>query len=98
MLETDYQAKLKVKIKTLIPGSIVLKNDAGEIQGFPDLTIFYKGSYALLEVKKTKNASRQPNQEYYINKMSKDTFARFIYPENEEEVINDLQRAWGIIR
>ena len=38
------------------------------------------------------------NQPYYVEKMNKMSFSRFIFPENEEEVLNDLQQAFGTKR
>lgn len=93
--ESQFQAKLIRKLKEMFPGCIVLKNDANYIQGFPDLTILYKNQkWALLECKRESEAHKQPNQEYYVRKGNEMGFARFISPENEEEVLNDLQQAF----
>ena len=94
-LEADYQSELKEKIENLIPGCTVLKNDANWIQGFPDLSVLYHGKYAVLEVKRSEKEKHRPNQDYYIDEHSKYTCSRFIFPENEEEVLDELQRALG---
>jgi hypothetical protein len=96
--ETEYQTKLMRKIRLLIPGCVVLKNDPRHTQGFPDLLILYKDMWAILEVKRSRNATIQPNQNYYVQSLGAMSFASFIYPENEEEVLSDLQRAFGIKR
>lgn len=93
MKERDYQAALIKKLKKLFPGCMVLKNDEQYIQGIPDLTIFYKDRWAMLEVKIDPRASIRPNQEYYVAQANGMSFAAFINPENEEEVIRDLQQA-----
>lgn len=93
MKERDYQAALIKKLKKLFPGCMVLKNDEQYIQGIPDLTIFYKDRWAMLEVKIDSRASIRPNQEYYVAQANGMSFAAFINPENEEEVIRDLQQA-----
>lgn len=93
MLERNFQADLIKDIKHRFPGCIILKNDPNYIQGFPDLTIFYENKWALLETKRSKIASHRPNQDYYIEKGNKMSFARFICPENKEEVLNELQQA-----
>lgn len=98
MLETEYQAKLIEKIHRRIPGCVVLKNDTAFRQGIPDLTILYHDRWALLEVKPHKGARLQPNQRYYVELLSDMSFAAFIYPENEEEVLDDLQRAFSVGR
>ena len=94
-LESKFQAKLIKELKELFPGCIVLKNDPNYLQGIPDLTIFYKDKWATLEVKKSEKASHQPNQEYYVNVMCLMSYSRFIYPENKEEVLHELQLAFG---
>ena len=90
MEENKYQGKLIKKIKTLLPGCMVLKNDPNYIQGIPDLSVMYKTKWATLEVKRGKSAEHQPNQDYYVNEMNEMSFSRFIFPENEKEVLNDL--------
>ena len=79
-----------------IPDLTVLYKDkwASYIQGIPDLTVLYKDKWAVLECKKESNATHQPNQDYYIGLLDKMSFARFIYPENKEEVLNELQQAF----
>lgn len=94
MLESKFQAKLIKKLKEMFEGCIVMKNDSGYIQGIPDLLVLYKDKWAALECKKSTKAKRQPNQEYYVQKMDEMSFSRFISPENEEEVLNDLQRTF----
>lgn len=93
MKESQYQAQLIKRLEDLFPGSIVLKNDAGYRQGIPDLTLFYEDRWAMLEVKISPNARRQPNQAHYLTQFDNMSFAAFICPENEEEVLDALQRA-----
>lgn len=93
ILEKDYQALLKKKIRDILPGSIVLKSDPNDIQGIPDLLVLYNDKWASLEVKRNEKASHRPNQDYYVAAMDAMSFSRFIYPENEEEVLNELQQA-----
>lgn len=93
--ERDFQSSLIKEIKKIFPGCMVLKNDPNYIQGIPDLTIFYKNKWATLEVKKDEKSKRQPNQSYYVNKMNGMSFSRVIYPENKEEVLNELQQSFG---
>ena len=71
---------------------MVMKLDPSDIQGIPDLLVLYKNKWATLENKRTKNSTRQPNQEYYVDKMNSMSFSRFIYPENKDEVIGELKR------
>lgn len=94
-LERDFQAKLIKELKRRFPGCIVMKNDPCYIQGIPDLVILYKDKWAALECKKSTNAKRRPNQEYYVGLMDEMSFSRFICPENKEEVLNELQQTFG---
>ena len=92
MKESKFQSNLKKELKNMFPGCIVTKLDSGDIQGIPDLLILYKNKWATLENKRTAEAHRQPNQEYYVNKMNDMSFSKFIYPENKEEVLTDLKK------
>ena len=94
MKESKFQADLKKELKTMFPGCIVTKLDSGDIQGIPDLLILYKNKWATLENKRSATASKRPNQEYYVNKMNEMSFSRFIFPENKEEVLNELREAF----
>ena len=94
-LERDFQSNLIKEIKEMLPGCIVMKNDSSYIQGIPDLLILYKDKWASLEVKKNSRAKKQPNQEYYVGQMDEMSFSRFIYPENKEEILNELFQAFG---
>ena len=95
MLESQYQAKLMKRIKTLLPGCLILKNDTEYLQGIPDLTIFYGDRWGMLEVKRSEKDRNnpQPNQEWWVDLISEMSYAAFIYPEIEEEVLNDLQQS-----
>lgn len=89
--ENKFQAEVIEDIKRLLPGCLVLKNDSAYLQGIPDLTILYRKSWAVLEVKRSGNEPKQPNQDYYIQTLDEMSFAAFIYPENKEAILNELQ-------
>jgi hypothetical protein len=91
MLESVYQARLIKKLEARFPGCIVLKNDSSYRQGIPDLLVLYKDRWALLEAKASADAPQQPNQEHYIGRGNELSFAAFIFPENEKEVLDALQ-------
>lgn len=88
--ERMFQSRLIKRLKDTFDGLIVLKNDANYLQGIPDWILIFGNKWAFLECKKSKNASFRPNQEYYLEKLNAMSFARAIYPENEDEVITDL--------
>ena len=80
------------EIKKEFPGCLVMKNDSAYIQGIPDWTILYKDKWAVLEAKREANANKQPNQDYYVEKLNDMSYSRFVYPENKDEVINELHK------
>lgn len=94
-LESGFQDRLISDLKAMFPGCMITKLDSSYIQGIPDLLILYKNRWAVLECKKSANARKQPNQDYYVDKMNKMSFAAFICPENKEEVLHELQRSFS---
>lgn len=91
-LESKFQSELRKELLEKFPGCIVTKLDAGNIQGIPDLLVLHNDKWCTLECKKSATARHQPNQDYYVDKMNKMSFSRFIYPENREEVLSELER------
>ena len=98
MLENRFKTNLINELEEMFPGCMVLHLDPNEIQGIPDLLILYKDKWAALEGKKSANESHRPNQDYYVNLMNNMSFAAFIYPENKEEVLYELQKAFRVRR
>lgn len=94
MKESQFQYLLIKELKEEFPGCMVLKNDPNYIQGIPDILILFRDRWAALEIKKSKNSHHRPNQDYYVSVMDEMSFARFIYPENKEEILNELQRSF----
>lgn len=92
-LESGFQDKLKQEIKERLPGSMIFKME--QQQGIPDLLILYQDRWASLECKKSASAKKQPNQEYYVDLMNEMSFSRFIYPENKEEVLREMEQAFS---
>lgn len=90
--ESGFQHKLIETIRNRWPGSVVLKNDANYTQGIPDLLVLYEGQWAMLECKRSAREAHQPNQDYYVSKLNGMAFARFIFPENADEVLDELDR------
>ncbi|MCM1578159.1 MAG: hypothetical protein NC078_05090 [Ruminococcus sp.] len=92
--ERDFQRALIKELKMIFPGCIVVKLDPSYIQGLPDLLVLYKKRWAALECKRSVNAAKRPNQQWYVDKLNEMSFSRFINPENKEEVIYELQQAF----
>lgn len=98
MRESSFQAKLIRKIESIFPGCLVLKNDSSYIQGIPDLLVLFQNRWAMLECKTDANAPTRPNQQYYVDLLNQMSYAAFIYPENELEILDELQLALGARR
>lgn len=94
MLENRFQANLIKQISKMFPGCLIIKSDPEFRQGLPDLFVFYEGKWAALECKRSSKSHHQPNQDYYIEKCNGMSFARFIYPENKNEVLDELERTF----
>lgn len=91
--EKAFQQDLIKDLKTMMPECMVIKNDPTYIQGIPDLLVLNNNKWAALECKRNKDASARPNQNYYIDKMNCMSYASFVYPENKEVVLNEIQLA-----
>lgn len=91
--EGTFKANLKKDLKQMFPGCIVTQMDPNDIQGIPDLLILYNDKWATLECKRSSKASHRPNQNYYVEKMNDMSYSSFIFPENKEAVLNELQQA-----
>lgn len=98
MAERNYQPKLIKKLRVLFDGIMIMKLDSGYMQGIPDLLLLWGPHWAILEVKADKDSPFQPNQEYYLELFNEMSFSACIYPENEGEVLDALQSAFGLRR
>lgn len=93
--EASYQRKLVSTLKKLLPGCHIVENDPQRNQGIPDLLILFRDKWAMLEIKLSEKAPSQPNQHHHVSAFNNMSFAAFIYPENEREILIDLQHALG---
>ena len=93
--ESAFQSSLIKELKNRYEGCIVLKNDPNYKQGIPDLTVLYRERWATLECKRGVKEKHQPNQDYYVEKMNEMSYSRFIFPENRDEVLSELDDYFG---
>jgi len=96
MLERTYQAKLIKKLHRQFPGCVIEKADANYQQGTLDLTVYWGHRWAKLEVKAYEGAPERPNQAYFVEMFNRMSFAAFIHPGNEEEILDALQLAFEV--
>lgn len=93
-LESEFQKDLMDEIRDMFPGCIILKNDPSYLQGIPDWIILWRDKWAVIEAKASEDAVHQPNQDYYVELLDMMSFSRFAYPENKEDVLNDLYKTF----
>lgn len=94
MRENEYQPRLIKKLERLFPGCVILKNDSAYIQGIPDLLVLWGDRWAMLEVKASETSKIQVNQPYWVERLGEMSFAAFIYPSNEQDVLRGLEQAF----
>ena len=105
MRENRYQPRLIDRLERRFPGCIVIRLDPRFVdfyidgdkfsQGVMDLLVLWRGRVGALETKRASNSRRQPNQDYFIEAFGDVCFSAFICPENEEDVLHDLQQAFS---
>lgn len=88
--ESMFERRLKIELKKRYPGCYVIKLPSGLIQGISDRLILYGEKWATLEIKRNAKAPHRPNQDYYVSKFDDMAFSRFIFPENMNEVLTEL--------
>jgi hypothetical protein len=91
--ESIFQRRFIQELHKRYPGCWVEKADPAYRQGTPDLRFYHGRFWAAFEMKRSKNETHQPNQDAYISRLDSMSFARFVYPENMEEVLEDLDYA-----
>jgi len=91
-LESEFKKKLIKDLERMYPGAVILKNDANLHQGIPDHLILYGRNWAMFEAKRSSNSRHRPNQDYFIDLLNQMSYASFVYPENKEEFLDELQQ------
>ena len=93
MLESQFKKEFKERIKSRLRGIDLdfIENNTTN-RSIPDLVILGSPVWAALEFKRTSRSKAQPNQPYHVARMDKKSYARFIYPSNSEEILEELVR------
>lgn len=90
-LESNFQARLIRQLEAEFPGAVVIKTDPNYIQGFPDLLFLQDSFWGALEVKRARNSVRQPNQQYWVQRLNLMSYSRFIHPGNAVDILEELE-------
>ncbi len=91
--ESGFKRKLIREIEQRFPGAFVIKTNANHVQGIPDQIILYGQYWAMIEAKDDEDSPHQPNQDYYVDMFNNMSYATFVYPQNKEDVLHELQQA-----
>lgn len=93
MLEMSFKQKFLAELEERL-GHLDLEyiHTRPHNRSIPDTIVLGPKYWAALEFKRTKRAPHQPNQDYYVFKLRENGYSNFVYPENSEEVLNDLER------
>lgn len=97
-LEANYKPKLiqRIGLRFEKYGPVRFQHNDPNMpgqQGIPDLTVFIRDRWFLLEVKRSEKSKKRPNQDWWIEEWSKTTFCSVIFPENEREVLDAMERS-----
>ena len=93
MLESEFKKYTKNRIIDRFPNLDldIIDINAYNFRSMSDLVILGPEVWAALEFKRSKDSSHRPNQDYHIARLNKKGYATFVYPENLEEVLDELE-------
>lgn len=90
--EKDFQAAFIAKLRKLGFKCFKQQMNATTRAGTPDLFIFKEGFWGWIEFKKAKNSPKRPGQQQNIDWANENSWGAFCYPENADEVYNELKK------
>ena len=94
--EGIFKKKLIAELEKEFPDCLITKLEADFNTWIPDVLIVDGPRWATLEVKASKADVTKPRknkeaQDYYVKKMRRMSYSSYVYPENKEEVLNELK-------
>lgn len=100
MLERTFKKRFREKLIAMKPDIEIFEPNPTQRRSSPDMLLFDGipdeenpiQVWAALEFKASKNSSHRPNQDYRVSRLSKKGYASFVYPENEMEVLDELEK------
>lgn len=101
VLESKFQSDLIDELRWMFGGDEfcqVLRGNSAYQPGVPDLFVVFEGGWIALECKKSRGARKQPNQDFFVEKLNRMCFAAVIYPENREEILDAIQQTFATRR
>jgi hypothetical protein len=95
MSESKFKREFKEDIGKRLPEVEIFEPNATTKRSSPDMIMLGEAGWAALEFKRSKNADHQPNQDYRVFQLNEKGYATFVYPENKEEVLHDLEELFS---
>jgi len=95
-LERDFVRDLKKELDKRFPGCYILKQDPNMRQGIPDQLVLFQDKWASLETKRGFKDKKEPNQDHYVQTFNEMSFAAFVNPNNMNEVLDEMEQAFGV--
>lgn len=95
MLESEFKKKFCARVKRAVKPITILqyKQDATTVTGFPDTIVILEGITIFIEFKKSKTAKFRPGQKEWIQKLNDNGHFAFIcYPENADDILEEIKR------
>ncbi len=96
MLESEFKKRTIQRIKDRLPSlDLDFINTKPFNRSMPDTFVIGPWCWAALEFKRSEDADQQANQDYHIERLNRKGYARFVFPENVEEVLDDLEAVFS---
>lgn len=95
VLEKDFKKSFQTRVKRAVHPLAILqyKQDSTTVAGFPDTIIVLEGITIFIEFKKSRTAKFRPGQKEWIEKLNNNGHFAFVcYPENADEVLEEIKR------
>lgn len=92
MLESKFKRDFQLKAMRRFDGLIFVNvTPQNNFWGIPDSYFFFGPNWGALESKRSSTASRRVHQEYYVNLLNSMSYARFLHPGNEKEILDEME-------
>ena len=95
MKESKFKEQAKKRIFNRLLGVDIDYIEPTGPRSFPDIVILGPRYWAALEFKQSEDASHQPNQDYHVERLNNKGFAMFVFPENLEVVLDELEKLFA---
>jgi hypothetical protein len=97
MLESEFKREFMHRVKARLRNVDLDFIHNTTDRSKPDMIILGPMFWAALEFKQRKNAKKRPNQSYHVERMNAKGYARFVYPENSERILEELVRLFDLM-